>query len=217
MERIWVGDYEQNTLELETITDPYPARELKENIGPVPPSNTAPPGSHTGVSTAPPLSHNVGAAQGSTVQTTQTGLDKTKAVALPGAEEMAAIHKAKKANELAAATPIPAAVEPDALVSTSDNETKPTEKEIPQAIDTETAPQESNKEEDSPVKGVEGLQMKDEEALSKGDEAHPKDEEAPPKKDEETHPKEPAEPKVDVDTQEQDAKEPAAAGKSVED
>lgn len=216
---------------------PSSARELKENIGPVPASSTAPPGAHTGVSTAPPLSANVTAAQGPQAKAPQSGFDKTKAVALPGAEEMAAIHKAKKADAAAKATPVSAAAEPETSTETSDDKTSSTaekeeSKEEPTAVESEPTKQEIKKEDEPSLEVVEGLRIKDDDVESKEVEskadASAKDE---AKVDAEVNPKlEPkdeakvdakGESKVDTKddekTQEQSAKDPAAAGQSVDD
>lgn len=74
--------------------------ELKENIGPVPANNAAPAGGRAGVQTAPPLSHNTTPTSTSSKSVpaskpAQPVFDKSKAVALPGAAEIAARNKAK--------------------------------------------------------------------------------------------------------------------------
>lgn len=140
----------------------------------------------------------------------QSGFDKTKAVALPGAEEMAAIHKAKKANEAAAATsttakqvPAATASEPESAASKPREDDKPSsgEKETPQITDSKPSPQESKKDDDPPAEGKADLQVNEAETPSRSNEIAA---ELDTDKNEQT-------------TQDQPAKEPAAAGTSVED
>ena len=73
--------------------------ELKENIGPVPANNAAPPGGQTGISTAPPLpvnptatsgSANIGQPPSSVASKGPTpGVDESKIRPLPGTNESA--------------------------------------------------------------------------------------------------------------------------------
>ena len=114
--------------------------ELKDNIGPVPANNAAPPGGQTGVNIAPPLKVNPTATQGTSKVTAaapvkkapQPVFDKTKAVALPGAEEMAARNKEKSAAATAdAKTPTPSSLEainPETLTSSPDEKKQSIEK-----------------------------------------------------------------------------------------
>ncbi|KAF2210851.1 hypothetical protein CERZMDRAFT_91066 [Cercospora zeae-maydis SCOH1-5] len=71
--------------------------ELRENIGPVPANNKAPPGGLIGVQTAPPLNHNVSVpaaasskAASASKPSPPPAVGKAQAIALPGAAEIAA-------------------------------------------------------------------------------------------------------------------------------
>lgn len=89
--------------DLEEIEEWNEFGELKDNIGPVPASNAAPPGGQTGVNIAPPLPVNPTATGGS-AKISQAGpagmnkapsplVDSSKMRALPGAAEIAAKNK----------------------------------------------------------------------------------------------------------------------------
>ncbi|KAM3415518.1 hypothetical protein BST61_g9039 [Cercospora zeina] len=95
--------------------------ELRENIGPVPANNKAPPGGLVGVQTAPPLNHNVSvpaAASSNVKPSPPPAVSRAQGIALPGAAEIAARKKksspplqAKIVETRAAATtePVPEA------------------------------------------------------------------------------------------------------------
>ncbi|KXL47373.1 hypothetical protein M433DRAFT_1179 [Acidomyces richmondensis BFW] len=76
--------------DLEEVEEWNEYGELKDNIGPVPSSNAAPPGGQTGINFAPPLTPTPTPTAGPT-KVNQP--DAKKGVALPGAEEIAAKNR----------------------------------------------------------------------------------------------------------------------------
>lgn len=196
------------------------------------------------MNTAPPLSANVTAAQGTMAKAPQTGFDKTKAVALPGAEEMAAIHKAKKADQLAQATAVPATAVPDTKAPEVDDtassaekeEVKEEAKEEPKVMSKEEMTEDVKEEikeepkeepkEDVKEDSKEETKAEPQVIASDATKQDVKTENDPPLEGVEglkIKDEEPASEDSKIDdevveeTQKQDAKDPAAAGESVKD
>lgn len=125
--------------------------ELKENIGPVPANNAAPPGGQVGVNIAPPsLPINPTATQGTTFlkqppvnKAPQPGFDKSKAIKLPGAEEIAARNNKEKTATTATISSPPSnleAINLETLTSSPEDKKQSIEKakEAAAAKETET-------------------------------------------------------------------------------